>query len=187
MAAALYFLFLFSCCYGNGRAAPTSLRYDIREEMEEGTFVGNIANNAGFNQKYSAEDMARMRFRYLSAPEVDLNLEMTTGALVTGTKIDREALCPMAVVCEVKLDVAVQPPDLFQIIKITVRIEDMNDNYPAFSRQQVSHDILESATLGTTLLLPSATDLDSPVFGIQNYELIDDHDRFMLRIQVGEG
>jgi len=42
--------------------------------------------------------------------------------------------------------------------------------------------VSESASVGTSFLLPSATDLDSPRYGVQRYQLLNAQKQFSLRV-----
>ena len=70
-----------------------------------------------------------------------------------------------------KLGVAVQPDPYFEIIPIRVEIIDVNDNWPLFPARVVSHQILESAAPGTSLVVPVADDPDSPMFSVKEYTM----------------
>lgn len=93
---------------------------------------------------------------------------------MTGARIDRDSICPGYDVCSVRLDVAVQPVEYFRIVRVTVFIRDVNDNSPSFLLLvdgKVVFDVLETAALGTGLVVPSAIDVDSPRFSVQSYAL----------------
>ena len=162
--------------------APVPVYYTIEEEVTVGTRVGQLSVDAKLNEKYPPQVLSQLRFSYLSHPVLAFTLELTTGSIITGEDIDREEICPLQDICELKFDVAVQPVDFFQIIKVTITVRDINDNWPMFPEPTVTREILESASLGTTLSLPSAVDSDSPIYGIQSYEVLDGTGRFGLKI-----
>jgi hypothetical protein len=58
-----------------------------------------------------------------------------------------------------------------QVIKVTIEIIDINDNTPEFSDSLITLSISESSPVGSTFVIPSASDADSPAFNIQRYEL----------------
>lgn len=58
-----------------------------------------------------------------------------------------------------------------QVIKVTVEIIDINDNAPKFPDPVVTLSVSESAIVGSTYIVPAAIDPDSPLFGVQRYEL----------------
>ena len=56
-------------------------------------------------------------------------------------------------------------------------MRDINDNSPRFDTVASGHtvlSILESVAVGSTFLLPSATDPDSPSFGVHRYDIASD-------------
>jgi len=62
---------------------------------------------------------------------------------------------------------------------------DVNDNSPRFDTIVGRHtvlSILESAAVGSTFLLPSATDPDSPSFGVHRYDIASDSNKFGLSV-----
>jgi len=48
---------------------------------------------------------------------------------------------------------------------------DVNDNSPKFRETQIYLPIVEATLPGSVFILPTATDDDSPMYGIQRYEL----------------
>ena len=159
---------------------PIAVTFSIKEEVAENSFIGNLTAAAGLGDVYSPEVLSRLRFSYLSQPALTYNFEMISGILFTAGRIDREAICESEVTCADRFDVAIKPVEYLQFIKVTIVIEDINDNFPTFAQASVSHQMLESAALGTTLLLPSAVDHDSPRYAIQNYTWDDPSNRFFL-------
>jgi len=91
-----------------------------------------------------------------------------------------------------------------QVVKVTVYIDDVNDNVPRFVQPLVtgcaaigrSHGELcrrfveplvalslsESASPGSTYVIPAAVDADSPQFAVQRYELDSLTDKFGLEV-----
>ena len=64
-------------------------------------------------------------------------------------------------------------------------MRDINDNSPRFDTVASGHtvlSILESVAVGSTFLLPSATDPDSPSFGVHRYDIASDSNKFGLRV-----
>ena len=62
---------------------------------------------------------------------------------------------------------------------------DVNDNSPRFDTVASGNTvlkILESAAVGNTFLLPSATDPDSPSFGVRRYDIASDSNKFGLSV-----
>ena len=155
--------------------ARNILRYRIDEEVTIGTRVGDILQDSRLKQTYSkSPDILRqLRFGFLTESDLSFSIGAVSGVLETNGRIDRESItgCPRVDLCEITLDVAVQPVQYFQIIKVTVEILDVNDNSPVYSEHEMTHPILESALQGSSFVIPTATDLDSPMYGVERYEL----------------
>jgi len=65
------------------------------------------------------------------------------------------------------------------------QVMDVNDNSPRFDTVASGHTVLsimESAAVGSTFLLPSATDPDSPSFGVHRYDIASDTNKFGLSV-----
>ena len=149
------------------------LRYEVVEEGPAGALVGSVVVDANLTAIYDAELLSRMRFRFLrrsTAP--GFVVDSSTGVISTEAPINRDAICPNADDCLVRLDVVVfQPVDAFRIIRVDVQVADRNDNAPTFRQPEIELEILESAPVGTALSLPGADDPDSPQFGVHSYRL----------------
>lgn len=161
------------------------LYYEILEEPQPGTFIANIFADAGIGNKYDATVLEQLQFRFLAPPELGFTMERDTGILRASNAIDRDATCPQLDVCTFRLDVVALIPDplrFLEIIKVTVRVDDINDNSPVFPESYISHPVLESATLGRIVVISTASDPDSGQYGIQSYELLSPSPKFALEI-----
>ena len=156
------------------------LWYEIDEEIPLRSEVGNIIEDANLATEYSPDVLGQLRFSFLSPPKANFEISETTGIIVTNGRIDRDAMCPQEVTCEVKLDIAITPLDHFRTIKAVVRIQDINDNSPVFGQQELSWLLMESANQGASFPIPMATDIDSPASGIVRYTLSSEHEKFEL-------
>ena len=102
--------------------------------------------------------------------------------------LDRERLCPSTEVCRAQLDVSVTPahhvtvtPVLrhLRLILVTVVIDDVNDNAPAFPVSSVTVPIYELAPPGSRFPLPVATDADRDTLstsGCHRLRLLNRHE-----------
>ena len=161
------------------------LHYEILEEPIPGTFIANIFADAGIGNKYDAPVLEQLQFRFLAPPELGFTIERDTGILRASSSIDRDDACPQYEECMFRLDVVALIPDplrFLEIIKVTVQVEDINDNAPVFPESYISHPVLESATTGRIVVISTASDPDSGDYGIQDYELITTSPKFALEI-----
>ena len=162
------------------------LNYQMLEELPAGALIGNIITDARLNLRYNTSELLRLRFSFLTQPDLDreyFTIEEATGILSTTHRIDRDKLCPHVTECFVKFDLAVSPVKYFQIIKVRVEILDKNDNAPFFPQSRITHQISESTLPGTSFSIPAATDPDSIDNGVQRYELVSSSDNFELKVR----
>jgi len=97
---------------------PGVLHYAVDEELPIGTRVADVVADAGLH-KHGVDALRTMRFRLLNQPSGGLVVGETSGVLSVGSRLDREQLCPdVDDLCQIRLDVAVQPMTYFQIIKV---------------------------------------------------------------------
>ncbi|XP_072914515.1 protocadherin-19 isoform X2 [Hemitrygon akajei] len=162
-------------------AAVINLKYSVVEEERAGTVIGNVAKDAGF----STWEQPVPLFRVLSnsAPHL-VEINPSSGLLVTKQKIDRDPLCGLNPKCVISLEEMINS---MEICVIKVEILDINDNSPTFPTEQIDLEISETASPGTRIPLESAYDPDSGDFGVQTYE-ITPNDLFGLEIKSrGDG
>jgi len=99
------------------------LRYVVQEELLIGSNIADVADDAGLVARYRPE-VARssLRFRFLATPRVPVEVDEVTGRIRTTGRLDREAICgdggDHMELCLDRLDIAVQPMNYFQIIKV---------------------------------------------------------------------
>ena len=159
------------------------VKYRLEEEQEVGKNVGNVREDTHLASLYNADVMHKLQFRFLRQHQQQLpfSVDVDTGVITTSGRVDRDDICPSAETCDVKLDVAVQPVQYFRVIRVTITILDINDNAPRFPDTAIHFEILESAVVGTGLVLPVAVDPDSPRFAVRGYRDVTHSDTFDLR------
>ncbi|XP_057177600.1 protocadherin gamma-A5-like isoform X28 [Triplophysa rosa] len=157
------------------------IRYSIPEEMSVGSIVGNIASDLGLETKRLISGKARV-FSAESSEYIGLDKE--NGHLIMKNKIDREELCGEIEACSVSFDVILDNP--MELYRVTVDIQDINDNSPAFQKSKIELEISELAVPGARFVLESAIDPDVGVNTLQKYTL-HPTDHFKLNIHSGGG
>ena len=175
-------LTLFAALLPSSFTQPISVTFTVREELDVGTLVGNLKESAQLDRYYPPDILDQLQFKFLTEPTYRYELALTTGSLITDERIDRERLCPWMEYCEDVFDVHTHPVQFFKMIKVRVIIEDINDQWPTFSEARTSHQMMESAVIGSRIPVPSAIDTDSPLYGIQNYTWEDPSEKFNLEI-----
>ncbi|KAF3838396.1 hypothetical protein F7725_010164 [Dissostichus mawsoni] len=129
--------------------------YSIPEEMKRGSVIGNIAKDLGLDLEKLSARKARIdtedKVQYCS---VNLN----TGDLIVQERIDREGLCAKKASCVLIQELVLEHP--LELHRISIRIQDINDNLPQFKVESLKFDIRESAHKGEHFLLDEAKDGD---------------------------
>ena len=166
-------------------AALCQVMYILKEEVNVGTLIGTILTDAKLDLKYSPDVVSSLRFRFLTPPLDFLSIDELTGRLTTQRRIDRDAICRNEDVCRIQQDVAIQPIQYFDIIKVSIDIVDINDNEPEFIPNQLIQEMMESASVGTGFVIPAASDPDTRPFSITGYRLVvedKESEKFELRV-----
>ncbi|XP_052464328.1 protocadherin gamma-A5 isoform X31 [Carassius gibelio] len=175
-------LFFYMCAVALFSPCVTGqIRYSIPEEMSVGSFVGNIASDLGLEPKRLISGKARV---FTADSSEYIGLDKENGHLVVKNKIDREELCGEISACSVSFDVIFENP--MELYRVTVDIQDINDNSPVFPKSQIDQEISELAVLGARFPLESAIDPDVGVNTLQKYTL-QPTDHFKLNVQIGAG
>jgi len=104
----------------------TFLDYYMLEELPPRSLVGNLVRDYGLDHKYRPAVLASLRFTMLTQSQLErpnfVVDELTGDIHLTSLRLDRESICPRQDECMVQFDVAVQPIQYFQIIKVSLRI-----------------------------------------------------------------
>lgn len=176
-------------CFANTSQAK-ELIYKIKEGLRSGTFIGAIG--VDLNLDFTVEPPFLFNLPQKKVSEQYVNLNNTTGELFTSaTEIDRETLCPdnsEGQRCVISLDVFVLPQQYFQLIKVKIFIDDVNDNRPKFPVDVISMFVPENAPVNARYAVEqSAVDPDLDVYGVQTYWLVNDFGVFTLDVEENEG
>ncbi len=172
----------------------SDLQYSIDEESPPRVFIGNVPKDAKLADKYEPSILEDLRYSFLQGQSQNqdeltfLSIEEDNGDIRTSDWIDRETLCQQRQECSIKVDVAVTPSEYFEIISVEVVIRDINDQAPRFPTSQITREISELAAPSARISLPVATDQDSPLFGISDYQLSRPNAKFDLDVEdLGSG
>ncbi|KAK2165148.1 hypothetical protein LSH36_54g05030 [Paralvinella palmiformis] len=171
-----------SMCMNVALAGTLSLNYGVKEE-EVDRSLGDILVDSGLSQRYNSSISQRIKLSILKGIYARyFVISPRSNVLRTSDiRLDRDAICPKLDSCVVQLDVAVSEPiALFEIIKINVTVEDLNDNAPSFPEPEATVRISESADPGTPMALPLAFDYDSGASGNVSYDLYPESSIFDL-------
>ena len=96
---------------------PIRLSYQVVEQQPPGTFVANVALDAGLAAQLPADTLRHIRFRFLSESQRLLSINALSGVITTADIIDRDssAICRQMESCEINVDVVLQPVQFFQV------------------------------------------------------------------------
>ncbi len=161
------------------------LNYTITEGLPRDSLIGNIPADAKLHQNLGL-DLNGLYYSFLPQKNPHLSLffiNEKTGLLKTNELIDRDSIpeCENLLVCTMDIDVGVLSDDL-DIVKVTITIEDINDNAPTFSDATYHLTVSESAEAGVAYVLPTARDPDAGENAIQHYRLITSGDKLSLQV-----
>uniref|UniRef100_G3Q1B6 Cadherin domain-containing protein n=1 Tax=Gasterosteus aculeatus aculeatus TaxID=481459 RepID=G3Q1B6_GASAC len=158
------------------------LSYSIPEEMKRGSIVGNIAKDLGLDLGRLSARKARIDTEDNSAKYCGINLN--TGDLIVQERIDREGLCAKKESCVLKQELVLENP--LELHRISIRVQDINDNSPQFKEELIRIEIQESAHKGAHFLLGEAHDGDIAENAIQTYSL-QRNNHFILNVKSKSG
>ncbi|XP_006866304.1 PREDICTED: protocadherin gamma-A3 [Chrysochloris asiatica] len=164
------------CESGSGQ-----INYSVPEELDKGSFVGNIAKDLGLEPW----ELTERGVRIVSRGRTQLfSLNPRSGSLITAGRIDREELCAQRTQCLVKFNILIE--DKLKIFEVEIEIKDINDNAPDFITQELEIKINELTAPGTRFPLKTAFDPDMGMNSLQNYQL-SPNDYFSLSIKSVPG
>ncbi|KAG7262011.1 hypothetical protein CRUP_009008 [Coryphaenoides rupestris] len=161
------------------RKNPTDFE---EEEMKHGSIIGNVAKDLGIDTGRLSVRKARIETERNSRGYCDINLR--TGELTVAKRIDREEICAEKVSCILKFELLLESP--LELHRISLKIDDINDNTPLFPNDAIKLEISESAVKGARYRVNAAHDADIGQNGVQSYTLQDNR-HFILNTQTSDG
>ena len=173
-----------------------AVTFDLVEHSPPGTVLGTLSTRLlPILPADIAPNLLRFAFTTTSMTSQAarfFDLDPTTGRLTVTSSLDREQLCPASrdLACPLRLDIAVRPVQVFRVLKLTVRLLDINDNSPVFPGPRYRLNVTESTPVGTAFNLPAADDLDAGANGAVRYEFaagsINTDDATTFRLVAGQ-
>ncbi|XP_036604453.1 protocadherin gamma-A12-like [Trichosurus vulpecula] len=170
---------LLFCLLGSLReTGALQIYYSIPEEIEKGSFVGDIAKDLGLEP----HQLSELRARIVSGGKQHFALNVRSGSLVTADRVDREKICLGISRCLLNVELLME--GTVKIYGIEVEVTDVNDNAPRFRTDEVEIKINENAAPGIRFGLPSARDPDEGINSLQSYQL-SQNNHFSLNVLSG--
>uniref|UniRef100_A0A3B3HDS8 Cadherin domain-containing protein n=1 Tax=Oryzias latipes TaxID=8090 RepID=A0A3B3HDS8_ORYLA len=166
-------IFLFRC------PVHGDVSYSVAEEIKRGSIIGNIAKDLRLELSRLSVRKARIDADDNNLKYCGLNLQ--TGDLILQERIDREELCEKRPSCVVKQELVLENP--LELHRLTIHIQDINDNSPQFKEELLKLEIQESAVKGAIFLLDEAHDPDIGDNSVQGYSL-QNNDYFKLNVKT---
>ncbi|TSV15247.1 Protocadherin gamma-A9 [Bagarius yarrelli] len=163
--------FLFSSAHGD-------MSYTVPEETKAQYVIGNIAKDLGLDAVKLKTRKARVETEDSSKRYVDINFN--SGELVVSETIDREKLCGSRLNCILNYELVLENP--LELQRVSLNIQDINDNAPKFINERKNFEIHESADKGQRFRLDEAHDYDIGQNGVNAY-FLQKNDHFFLSVQ----
>ncbi|XP_043445633.1 protocadherin beta-11 [Prionailurus bengalensis] len=163
---------------GISQAGSESGRFSVAEEMQSGSFVGNLAKDLGVEV---GELFSRGAQVVSNDNRNRLQLDKNTGDLLLSESLDREELCGSTEPCVLHFQVLMKNP--LQFLRIELQVTDINDHSPIFLEKEMLLEIPENSPVGAVFLLESAKDLDVGINALKNY-IISPNSHFHIKMRV---
>ncbi|XP_078248617.1 protocadherin beta-16 isoform X8 [Pogona vitticeps] len=154
-----------------------SISFSVPEEKKSGSLVANVLKDLNLG----LEELSVRKAQLVSKSNKQyFHLDTRSGDLLVIDKIDRESFCGQVEHCLLQSEIVLQNP--LKIYSIEMKIEDVNDNAPKFSRNEYQLEIPENVPINSQFPLESAKDQDMGKNSIQNYTL-SPNDHFHLVVE----
>ncbi|XP_060904074.1 protocadherin gamma-A12-like [Labrus mixtus] len=170
-------IFVFTSFFVALHLVNGDLSYSIPEEMKRASVIGNVAKDLGLDLRTLVSRQARLDFEGTRKRYCDINLN--TGDLITSERMDRESLCGTKPSCVVKVDLVLENP--LELHRVSIHVQDVNDNLPQFTENLIEMEIRESAEKGNRFSIEEAHDADIGQNAVQRYNL-QKNDHFILSV-----
>ncbi|XP_030000785.1 protocadherin gamma-A11-like isoform X22 [Sphaeramia orbicularis] len=162
--------------------AFADLSYSVPEEMRPGAVVGNIAKDLGLEVGKLLTRKARIDTDKSYQNYCDIDLK--SGNLVVRERIDREEICGEKVSCMLKFELVLESP--LELHRVSLIVQDVNDNSPVFPKDVMKLEIRESAVKGARYRVSEAHDADIGQNTVKQY-ILQKNEHFVLSVRDDGG
>ncbi|KAJ3587823.1 hypothetical protein NHX12_011418 [Muraenolepis orangiensis] len=147
--------------------------------MKLGSVIGNIAKDLGLTLDILSSRKARIETEENQRRYCDVNHR--SGELIVSERIDREEQCGEKPSCVLKFELLLESP--LELHRVSLQIQDINDNAPSFPTDIIKLEIRESAVKGARYRINAAHDEDIGPNGVQSYSL-KRNEHFVFNLQT---
>uniref|UniRef100_A0A3B3YU15 Cadherin domain-containing protein n=1 Tax=Poecilia mexicana TaxID=48701 RepID=A0A3B3YU15_9TELE len=155
------------------------LTYSVQEELKHGSVIANVARDLGLESQ--GIDARKARVEMEGSEKEYIRVDPRTRDLLIAGRIDREEHCGQKPTCVLKFDLLLENP--LELHRLSLQVEDINDNSPLFQKDTVKLEISESADKGARYRINAAHDADIGQNAIQSYTL-EPNPHFVFNIQT---
>ncbi|XP_070819269.1 protocadherin gamma-A12-like isoform X40 [Chaetodon trifascialis] len=159
--------------------AHGDLSYSVEEELKRGSVIGNIAKDLGLEVGRLSARKARVDMEGNDRQYCGINLR--SGDLIVADRIDREEHCGEKPSCVLKFDLLLENP--LELHRLSLQVQDVNDNAPIFPKDIIKIEITESADKGARYRINAAQDADISKNSVQSY-ILQQNPHFVFSIQT---
>ncbi|XP_044220350.1 protocadherin beta-15-like isoform X16 [Thunnus albacares] len=159
--------------------AHGDLSYSVQEELKRGSVIGNIAKDLGLGVGRLSARKARVDMEGNDRQYCGINLR--SGDLFVEERIDREEHCGEKPSCVLKFDLLLENP--LELHRLSLQVQDINDNAPIFPKDIIKLEITESADKGARYRINAAHDADIGKNSVESY-VLQQNDNFVFSIQT---
>ncbi|XP_073342631.1 protocadherin beta-15-like [Pagrus major] len=159
--------------------AHGDLSYSVQEELKRGSVIGNIAKDLGLEVGRLSARKARVDMEENDGQYIGINLR--SGDLVVAERIDREEHCGEKPSCVLKFELLLENP--LELHRLSLQVQDVNDNAPIFPKDTVKLEIGESALKGARYRINAAQDADIGKNSVESY-ILEQNPHFVFSIQT---
>ncbi|KAM9849727.1 protocadherin gamma-A10-like [Aulostomus maculatus] len=160
-------------------SAHGDLSYSVQEELKRGSVIGNIAKDLGLEVGRLSARKARVDMEGNDKQYCGINLR--SGDLIVADRIDREEHCGEKPSCVLRFELLLENP--LELHRLSLQVQDVNDNAPVFPKDIIKLEIRESADKGARYRINAAQDADIGKNSVQSY-ILQQNANFVFNIQT---
>ncbi|XP_078810274.1 protocadherin gamma-A6 isoform X25 [Oryzias latipes] len=170
---------IFVIVFVLGHCVNGDLIYTVQEELKPGYLIGNVAKDLEIDQERISARKPRVDMEGSEKPYCGINQK--NGELFVSERIDREEHCGEKPTCVLKFDLLLENP--LELHRLSLQIQDINDNAPVFQKENVKLEISESADKRARYRIVAAHDADIGLNAVQSY-VLQENAHFVFNIQT---